>query len=130
MVSEGIKVLFGTVPIGNTEPWIDDDYINKGFSILKAHGVDNLDTARLYGESEKRLGEVKAGDKFTIDTKWPGGFVPGNASKDKIIEDAKDSMAKLGVKQVSEIHELEGTSFCGGGAGDERTGAKTFCPRP
>ncbi|KAJ9613114.1 hypothetical protein H2200_003055 [Cladophialophora chaetospira] len=100
MGSEAIKVVFGTVPIGNSKPWDEEEYINEGFSILQAHGVETLDTARLYGESEKRLGEVKAGDKFVIDTKWTGGFIPGNASRDKIIEDAKDSVAKLGVKQV------------------------------
>ena len=106
MPSSGIKALFGTASIGNNAPWIDEAYLDKAFSVLKSHGVDTLDTARLYGESEKRLGEVKAGEKFTFDTKWPGGFIPGNGSREKIVEGAKDSIAKLGVKQVSEHDDM------------------------
>ena len=101
MPSQGIKALFGTASIGNNEPWIDGDYLERAFAILQSHGVDTLDSAKLYGESEKRLGEMKAGTKFTLDTKWPGGFIPGGGSREKIVEAAKDSIAKLGVKQVS-----------------------------
>lgn len=90
----------GTASWGNNDPWTSDEYINEAFKILQAHGVKNLDTAQLYGNSEQKLGEVKAGDKFIIDTKWTGGFVAGSASKDNIISSAKESIKKLGVKQV------------------------------
>ncbi|KIW88390.1 uncharacterized protein Z519_10959 [Cladophialophora bantiana CBS 173.52] len=100
MASEGIKVVFGTASFGNRDPWIAEDYLNKAFSILLAHGCNILDTAQLYGESEKRLGEVKAGEKFVIDTKWMGGWQPGWATKENIINTAKQSIEKLGVKQV------------------------------
>jgi hypothetical protein len=108
MASQNIKVVFGTIPIGNSDPWIDEEYLNRAFSILEAHGVDTIDTARLYGQAEKRLGEVKAGARFTLDTKWPGGFVPGRYSREHIVEDAKDSIAKLGVKQVREKNDPVG----------------------
>ncbi len=101
MSSEGIKVVFGAAAIGNREPWIDADYNDKAFQVLLKHGANVLDSAQLYGESEKRLGELKAGDKFIIDTKWMGGWQPGWATKENIVNSAKDSIKKLGVKEVS-----------------------------
>ncbi|KIV81689.1 hypothetical protein PV11_03859 [Exophiala sideris] len=100
MSSGPIKVIFGTATTGNAEPWDSSDYVNEAFEILKAHGVKNLDTAQLYGKSEQKLGELKAGDKFILDTKWLGGFTGKWASKDNIINTAKESIQKLGVKQV------------------------------
>ncbi|KAG9773965.1 Oxidoreductase sirO [Exophiala dermatitidis] len=103
-----IQVIFGAVSVGNFEPWVGEDYLNKAFSILEAHGVKSIDTAQLYGNSEKRLGEVKVGERFVIDTKWVGGLTgPGWATKEKIIETAKESIRKLGVKQV-DIFYLHG----------------------
>jgi len=106
MSSEPIKVIFGTATVGNGEPWTANDYVNEAFEILKAHGCKNLDTAQLYGKSEEKLGELKAGDKFILDTKWLGGFTGKWASKDNIINTAKDSIKKLGVKQVCLISHL------------------------
>ncbi|ETI27209.1 hypothetical protein G647_09892 [Cladophialophora carrionii CBS 160.54] len=100
MASQGIKVVFGAASIGNREPWIEKEYLEKAFDILLKHGVNTLDSAQLYGESEKRLGELNAGDKFIIDTKWLGGWQPGWATKENIVNTAKSSVEKLKVKQV------------------------------
>ena len=54
-----------------------------------------IDTANLYGESEKILGEANAGEKFTIDTKTRGGFNPGGGTKDNIFAEAKQSKELL-----------------------------------
>lgn len=118
MSSQSIKVILGTASWGNNDPWTSSEYINEALKILQAHGVKNLDSAQLYGNSEQKLGEVKAGDKFIIDTKWTGGFVPGSASKDNIISSAKESIKKLGVKQVGftphSLHQRTGRRFgCG-----------------
>jgi aryl-alcohol dehydrogenase-like predicted oxidoreductase len=101
MASQGLKVVFGAASIGNREPWIETSYNEKAFDILLKHGVNTLDSAQLYGESEKRLGELNAGEKFIIDTKWMGGWQPGWATKENIINSAKSSIEKLKVKQVS-----------------------------
>ncbi|OAP64159.1 hypothetical protein AYL99_00131 [Fonsecaea erecta] len=100
MAPQPIKVVFGAASVGNRDPWIAEDYLNKAFTTLLAHGCKVLDSAQLYGESEKRLGEVKAGEKFIIDTKWMGGWQAGWATKENIINSAKSSIEKLGVKQV------------------------------
>lgn len=100
-MSGGIKVVFGAAAIGNREPWNEASYNEKAFQILLSHGVNTLDSAQLYGESEKALGELKAGEKFIIDTKWMGGWQKGWATKENIVSSAKASIEKLGVKQVS-----------------------------
>ena len=67
MTSDGIKVVFGTGGIGNQfypDSWMAADYIERAFDVLLKHGVNALDTAQVYGDSEKYLGELKAGDKF------------------------------------------------------------------
>lgn len=95
-----IQILFGGAGVGNTEKFKTADDVKPFFDVLKKQGVTKIDTAHLYGNSETYLGEVKAGDSFTFDTKWLGGFGPGNVTKDKMIASAKDSIRKLGVAQV------------------------------
>jgi len=103
MSVECIKVIFGAAWIGWAAPYDDQEYSKKAFQILKAHGVETLDTAQLYGQSEKSLGELKAGDAFSIDTKWPGGLPQGWATRENILKTAKESLEKIGVKQVSRV---------------------------
>jgi len=100
MSSEGIKVVFGAAAIATREPWIAPDYSEKAFQVLLKHGVNTLDSAQLYGNSEKGIGELNAGDRFIIDTKWKGGWQPGWATKENIVTSAKESIEKLKVKQV------------------------------
>ncbi|KIV84364.1 hypothetical protein PV11_00149 [Exophiala sideris] len=100
MSSQPIKVIYGTANIGNEERWKSSDYVNEAFKILQTHDVKDLDTAQLFGGSQQKLGELKAGDKFNIDTKWLSGWKPGSGNKDNILSSAKESISKLGVKQV------------------------------
>jgi len=100
MSSQGLKVVFGAATLGNREPWDSPEYAEKAFKIMLDNGCNTLDSAQLYGESEKFIGQVKAGDKFVIDTKWKGGFQPGLAAKENIVKTGKESIEKLGVKQV------------------------------
>jgi aryl-alcohol dehydrogenase-like predicted oxidoreductase len=46
------------------------------------------------------LGTTKAGERFAIDTKWMGGVSPGWATRDNIVNSAKESIKKLGVSHV------------------------------
>ena len=68
-----------------------------------------IDTAALYGESEKILGEVEAGKKITIDTKTRGGFSQTGATKESVTSEAKNSKAKLGTNvDIFYIHAPDG----------------------
>lgn len=101
MSSECIKIIFGAGPIGSIAPYDDQEYCKKAFQILKTHGVEAVDTAQIYGPSEKTLGELKADALFTIDTKWQGGMPLGWATRENILKTGKESLQRLGVKQVS-----------------------------
>lgn len=101
MSSEGIKIVFGGAAFGTWPPFNDAEYNQKTFQILRAHGTRNIDTAQAYGQSEKTLGDMKAGDTFTIDTKCWGNGPPGWATKDYIVKSGKESLEKLSMKQVS-----------------------------
>lgn len=100
------ELLFGGGGIGSPSPnneFESADGVVKLFETFKKHGVTAIDTARAYGASETVIGESKAASQgFTIDTKWAPGVFPGQPSltKDLIIANAKDSIQKLGVKQV------------------------------
>ena len=59
-------------------------------------GCHTIDTANLYGESERILGEANAVKRFTIDTKTRGGFNENGGSRENILAEAKNSQEKLG----------------------------------
>lgn len=66
-------------------------------SVLQRHGVQELDTARVYnaGKSEEGLGAVpEASQHFKIATKAPG-FSPGSLSYQKVIAACDASLSAL-----------------------------------
>ena len=78
-------------------------------------GGRKLDTARAYApmapdSSEARLGEVKAGERFEIDTKVVS-FVSGSHEKAKIHESVNASLGALHLPQVDieYLHALDRT---------------------
>jgi aflatoxin B1 aldehyde reductase len=101
MPESGIQIVYGGAAVGDPTKFSSDSDIKPYWEVLDKHNVTKIDTAHLYGNSETFLCQVKAGDKYTLDTKWLGGFGPGNVTKDKMIASAKDSIKKLGVKQAS-----------------------------
>lgn len=71
---------------------------------LLAAGVTTIDTARIYPGSEEQIGQQEKRTQFTIDTKVPGGFVPGTAHKDTIVEHAKEALEKVNIKQFDILY--------------------------
>jgi aflatoxin B1 aldehyde reductase len=104
-----LNLIYGIVRLGmsdsplmNPEDATDETTL-KIIDLLKRHGVNHLDTGRLHGNAEERLGQlgIGAGQAFNIDTKWLGGFFdPNSITKERIISDAKDSLSKLGVPKI------------------------------
>jgi aryl-alcohol dehydrogenase-like predicted oxidoreductase len=96
----GLKVVFGAAGFnpGQNYPTLEDAKVL--LDLLEQNGVKNLDTAQLYGESESVIGRVNAGDRFIIDTKAKGGFVPGSLEPETLYKLAHESLVKLKVKQV------------------------------
>jgi len=108
-----INLIYGAVRLGfptsaflNSEDATDENFLQI-LEVLKKNGVNHLDTGRLHGNSEERLGLLKAGTDlgFNIDTKWVGGFFdPTSITKERIIADAQDSLSKLGVQQIDTFY--------------------------
>jgi len=63
IVFGGGAFMTGTLEEGKA--WLD---------LLQKLGIKQIDTARVYGDSEAVLGKLDAPKKFIIDTKVPGGF--------------------------------------------------------
>lgn len=100
MATNGVKIVFGggafwQGPVEKATEWL---------KVLEELDVKNIDTARIYGESEKMLGEAGAPAKFVIDTKHPGGFDAEPATKDSVIQLGKESLEKLQTEQVDVLY--------------------------
>lgn len=99
-----VATIFGGTRIGNRPFFMPENDLETFFNILTAYEVATIDTAQSYGNSEATLGEIKAGDVFTIDTKWsPTSWtepIPPWATRDQIISSAEESIKRLGLDQV------------------------------
>ncbi|KAJ6561908.1 aldehyde reductase [Mycena capillaripes] len=100
MTSTHVKAVFGGFPIGPGKYFPDEESIEKVYKLLEEGGCDTIDTARIYTNSEEWMGKTAAGKRFTIDTKTPGGFVPGSSTGETIPQHAKESVELLRVDQV------------------------------
>ncbi|KAK4495015.1 hypothetical protein PRZ48_013342 [Zasmidium cellare] len=94
--NSGIKVVFGTANINPGYGIGSVEAVQQAFDILEKGGCKVVDTARLYGDSEKILGEAGAGKRFTVDTKARGGFNPEGSTKTNVLDDFKASKDFLG----------------------------------
>ncbi|KAJ3480881.1 hypothetical protein NLG97_g7962 [Lecanicillium saksenae] len=95
-----VATVFGGTRIGNRELFKPETSLHAFLGTLAAHGITTIDTAQAYGNSEAALGQIKAGERFTLDTKWSPSSWTGTepwATKDRIIRTAEDSFQKLGV---------------------------------
>ncbi|CAK7200348.1 hypothetical protein SEUCBS139899_003040 [Sporothrix eucalyptigena] len=100
-----VNIVAGGAGYGNLQPFKYDEDLIKGLAVLSANGIPSIDSSQIYGSSEAILGRVKAGDSFTIHTKWGVREAYGDptrpwATKDFILQSARESIARLGVKQV------------------------------
>lgn len=100
MMRRPVATVFGGTRIGNRELFKPETNLESFLAILSAHSITTIDTAQAYGNSEAALGKVRAGKRFTLDTKWsPSSWTETTpwATRDRITETAKDSIEKLGM---------------------------------
>ncbi|KAJ7809083.1 aldehyde reductase [Mycena olivaceomarginata] len=103
MASSRVKAVFGGAPIGPGPlggSFNDEASIEQLYKLLEEGGCDTIDTARIYFDSEVWLGKTGAGKRFTIDSKTPGGGVPGTSTGEGILQHAKETVERLQVKSV------------------------------
>jgi aflatoxin B1 aldehyde reductase len=95
-----VNLIWGGGSIMDEESYPTLESINAALDILQAKGVKTIDTARIYLNSEERLGQVNASSRFAIDTKHPGGFAPEANSQELIGSIANQSLNYLQTDQV------------------------------
>ena len=94
----GLPVVFGGAMIGPSRAFNSAETIGELYDVLEKGGVKIIDSAQLYEGSERMIGETNGGSRFTIDTKWKGGFA-GVLNNKEIVESAKVSIEQLKVKK-------------------------------
>lgn len=111
MMRRPVATVFGGTRIGNRELFKAETSLNAFLSILAAHNVTAIDTAQAYGNSESTLGQVRAGERFTLDTKWsPSSWTETEpwATKDRILKTAEESVQRLGVAAgIFYLHKMD-----------------------
>ncbi|KAK1765061.1 NADP-dependent oxidoreductase domain-containing protein [Phialemonium atrogriseum] len=94
-------LVFGTTSVHSKGSFKTPEAIASLFSVLRQSGITTIDTAQLYGDSEATLGGAGvAAQGFTLDTKAPGGFIPGSFEPTKLAADAHRSVKLLGVDKL------------------------------
>ncbi|KAJ7770048.1 hypothetical protein B0H16DRAFT_1715673 [Mycena metata] len=104
MASTFPKIVFGRGPIGPSgrlPSFPDEESIEKLYKLLEECGVDTIDTGRVYGVSEEWIGKTGGGKHFTIDSKTPGGLIPGSSTGETIPQHAKETVEQLGVDKMA-----------------------------
>ena len=99
-MSASVTPVFGGFPIGEGKSFPDLGTLEELYKLLDEGGCKTIDTARLYGNSEEWIGKSGAGNKFVIDTKALGGFEPGSTNADGVMKQVKESLERMGTKQV------------------------------
>ena len=74
--------------------------VNEVLDILLARDIKNIDTARIYANSEERLGSVHADSRFAIDSKLPGGFQLEPTTPETVASTLKKTLSLLQTDQV------------------------------
>ena len=94
MVKVIVGLMGGSVASGSSK-LASTEQLRALLSLLKSHGIHELDTARVYnsGKGEETLGDTKDHD-FAIATKAPG-FSPGSLTYDKVTQSCEASLAAL-----------------------------------
>lgn len=81
--------------------------------VLHKYGISRLDSAAVYqgGESERRLGAARMGERFTIDTKvLSNRESAGTLTPEKVGESSQKSLEQLAVNKVNVLY-VHGPDF-------------------
>ncbi|KAL4864698.1 hypothetical protein BDV12DRAFT_188722 [Aspergillus spectabilis] len=102
MASPNIQLIFGGGSFGGMEAeFVSISDMKGALGLLTEGGVQVIDTARMYANSEHFLGQLGAASYFSIDTKYAGGFAPQPSTKEDVIASADESLRQLGTDQIN-----------------------------
>ena len=97
----GVHHIYGAAAFSPERRFKTVEAAKEVLDFLEQEGVKQLNTAQLYGDSERTLGELKAGNHFTIDTMGAGGAIPGALKRCELVSRAHASLKKLNVARVN-----------------------------
>jgi aflatoxin B1 aldehyde reductase len=100
MSKTGIQTVFGGAQFQHEGAFSDPATLLKVYAALEKSGVRKIDTAHIYGASEELLGQSGGSKRFAIDTKAPGGIMPGSMTAQGVVGFAHRSKKLLDVEQV------------------------------
>jgi aryl-alcohol dehydrogenase-like predicted oxidoreductase len=112
---ESTRLLFGAAAIGN----VSQEEADQTIELIRAHGINHIDTAASYGDAELRLGPWMEShrDEFFLATKT------GERTRALAFEEIERSLERLRTDHVDliQLHNLVDpeeweTAFAGGGA--------------
>lgn len=112
-MSQPIPLVFGCASIMTGGAYSTTASINEFFDVFEETGIKKIDAAQLYGDCETLLGRSQVSTRaFTIDSKSPGGWIPGALEPSKLQKDAHTSLRTLGITKFSTfyIHGPDSTS--------------------
>ncbi|KAH7383967.1 putative aldehyde reductase [Pyrenochaeta sp. MPI-SDFR-AT-0127] len=91
------KIIFGSaVTLWN----VDAKETETHLTLLEELGIKDIDCAEQYGNAEENLGKTNASLRFNVDTKCSVAMGPDLMTKDMVLDHAKESLRKLGVKSI------------------------------
>lgn len=114
-----MSLALGTVQFGtdygafNREGRVGESMVAACLDHAAAHGIDLLDTARAYGESEQVLGRLEAAARFRIATKVPG--LKGKGA-DGVVRSIEASLIALRTDRVHALMLHDAADLAGPGA--------------
>ncbi|KAK6498826.1 hypothetical protein TWF481_011399 [Arthrobotrys musiformis] len=104
-MSAPVKLVWGAAMLSPHPETGEVTHIHETLDLIRSVGVEDLDTAQIYGDAEETLGKVNVAEKkFIISTKQGGGFKPGTGTKDGVLEHGAYASEKLGPIDIYYLH--------------------------
>ncbi|KAI0166752.1 aldehyde reductase [Hypoxylon sp. FL1284] len=106
-MAKNLTLIYGAATITSGFGFEKDETVQSMLDAVAELGIKNLDTAYIYGDSEERLGKLSATSRFTVDTKFPGGFAFDESitsSKEDVVRIVKESLRRLNSDSVDTLY--------------------------
>ncbi|KAL2827158.1 putative aldehyde reductase [Aspergillus cavernicola] len=104
MANTNIKIVYGGGTFSADTNWSTPEAVKEVLEILDEHGVNHIDTAQSYPNSEELLGRADAASRFLIATKDIGALAGGTASKQDVIVRGEASLKKLNMDKLDILY--------------------------
>ncbi|KAF3913465.1 hypothetical protein AA313_de0204335 [Arthrobotrys entomopaga] len=104
-MSAPVKLVYGAALFSPDPETGSVQHVVDKLDLIKKSGVEELDTAQIYGESEATLGKANVASKnFSIATKHGSGFVKGTALPENIVKHGEFAKENLGPIDIYYLH--------------------------